>query len=178
MARFGRLRPYQLALGVILALAAFAGRFVIPSTDSRFENPTGDPPSRRCSVLRVVDGDTLRVNCAGRRESVRLLQIDAPEHGTAGHREATATLRRLVGGRVVELELNTPPKKRRDRYGRLLAYVFVQGENINVALVRRGVARYWTRYGRGPYSAEFVVARAEARADRRRGHKKGLNTNE
>lgn len=39
----------------------------------------------------------------------------------------------------------------RDRYGRILAYVFVDDLNVNVEMVRRGKAVYWTKYGEGRY---------------------------
>jgi len=85
----------------------------------------------------VVDGDTIR--CAdGTR--VRLLQIDAPEmdQGPFG-RAAGAFLEALTPpGRVVRLETDV---ERRDRYGRLLAYLYLpDGRMVNRLMVRQGFA--------------------------------------
>ena len=75
-------------------------------------------------VVRVVDGDTIRVRYEGREEPVRLLCIDTPERGESGFEEATEAMRGLVEGREVVLEFERPGEMERDRYGRLLAYVF------------------------------------------------------
>ena len=81
-------------------------------------------------VVRVIDGDTIRVCCiAGREEKIRYIGMDTPEmnHPTrgrdAGAMEATEANRRLVQGQRVRLDLDV---QERDRYGRLLAYVWVE----------------------------------------------------
>jgi micrococcal nuclease len=97
-------------------------------------------------VTRVVDGDTLEVRLAGRAERVRLIGVDTPESvdpetpvqcfATA----AAAETRRLLAGRAVALRFDA---ERRDRYGRLLAYVYRRDDRlfVNAALVGRGYAR-------------------------------------
>ena len=115
-------------------------------------------------VIRVVDGDTIVVYYDGRQESVRLLRIDTPERGQKGYREATEALRALVGGRVVELAFEDPGRKKRDAYGRLLAYVLVDDRNANVEMVRLGWSTFWTKFGAGRLAAEFRRAEREARA--------------
>lgn len=92
-------------------------------------------------VASITDGDTLRVNVDGRNVPVRLLELDAPEvDGACGAAEATAALSTLAPvGTTVWLE---PDVERRDRYGRLLRYVWrADGTMVNRALVRRGWAR-------------------------------------
>jgi endonuclease YncB( thermonuclease family) len=50
-------------------------------------------------------------------------------------------------------------KKLRGNYGRLLAYVFVDGQNLNLDLVRQGLPPYYTKYGKSEkYDAEFRTA--------------------
>jgi len=66
----------------------------------------------------------------GRTERVRLLGINAPERGTPGALEATAALRRLIGD-LVELRPDGVDKLKRDRWGRLLAWVFRDGRNAS-----------------------------------------------
>ena len=78
-------------------------------------------------VERVVDGDTILVRIDGRRERVRYIGIDTPESVKPGARvqcfgkAAAAANRRLVAGREVRLAYDA---EARDRYGRLLAYVY------------------------------------------------------
>ncbi|HEX8066096.1 MAG TPA: thermonuclease family protein [Thermoleophilaceae bacterium] len=107
--------------------------------------PAGDRDARAGAVRlarveRVVDGDTVRLSGAGR---VRLIGIDAPEVG-AGRTEclgpeASAFARRLLPpGMRVQYEVGREP---RDRYGRLLAYVWLaDGRLVNQAILERGYA--------------------------------------
>ena len=145
-------------LAVTPALAAgFAlGRLSAPKSEAPGANLLSP-----CPVTRVVDGDTIRVLYRGRDESLRLLRIDTPERGEPGFEEATTALRGLVGGREVVLEFETPGVEERDRYGRLLAYVFAGGVNVNVEMVRLGHSRFWTKYGRGRYACDFEAAKRE-----------------
>jgi len=115
-------------------------------------------------VVHVVDGDTIRVLYEGQDESVRLLCIDTPERGEPGFEEATEAMRGLVEGREVVLEFEHPGEMEQDRYGRLLAYVFLDGLHVNVEMVRLGWTPFWTKYGRGRYAEDFEGAEAEARA--------------
>ena len=118
-----------------------------------------------CSVLRVIDGDTIDVGCGGQRERVRLLRIDTPERGNPGYRAAGEALEELLGDGEVYLEFEQPGQPQRGRYGRLLAYVYAEGENVNVEMVREGWSQFWTKYGAGRYVDEFREAEDEARDD-------------
>jgi len=99
------------------------------------------------AVVRVVDGDTIHVRIGSRVEKVRYIGVNTPElhHPTrgeeAGGREAAEVNRRLVAGKRVRLELDV---RERDRYGRLLAYVWVGELMVNAELVRRGYAQVMT----------------------------------
>jgi micrococcal nuclease len=127
---------------------------------------------QRVVVTAVVDGDTVRVKGAdGRVANLRLIGIDTPEMGSRDEpmpperfaREATAYTRRTLDGRTVRLEFE-PAQDRHDRYGRVLAYVFLDdGTFVNDALVRQGFARAYTRFP-FRYKAQFLAAEAEARA--------------
>jgi micrococcal nuclease len=99
-------------------------------------------------VEKALDGDTLLAEVGGRMERVRLIGIDAPEHGPGKIEplgpEATAFTRREAEGRMVYLE---PGRERRDRYRRLLAYVWLSRSStapedlLNYRLLARGLAR-------------------------------------
>lgn len=97
------------------------------------------------TVVRVVDGDTIEVARGGNRtDTVRLLGINTPEthHPTKPVEcygpEAAAFTEEHLTGRPVQLEGDI---EGRDRYGRRLAYVVVDGERFNDELLRRGYAR-------------------------------------
>jgi micrococcal nuclease len=119
-------------------------------------------------VVRVVDGDTIRVSLAGRSERVRYIGIDTPESVKPGTpvqcfaKRAAAENARLVAGERVRLVLDV---EERDRFGRLLAYVYRarDGLFVNDALVRRGFARPLTIPPNVRFAERFVALAAQAR---------------
>jgi micrococcal nuclease len=120
-------------------------------------------------VTRVVDGDTLHVRLAGRDEPVRLIGIDTPESVKPGSpvecfgKEAARRLRALLPeGTEVRLERDV---EARDRYGRLLAYVFRRRDDlfVNQALAADGFAEVATFPPNVAYVDRFVSAVADAR---------------
>lgn len=96
------------------------------------------------TVERVVDGDTVIVGVAGERERVRLLRIDTPEAARGGDPAecladaATAALTELLPAGA-EVELATDVEVR-DRYGRLLAHLWVDDTWVNGAMLEAGYA--------------------------------------
>jgi len=123
------------------------------------------------TVLRVIDGDTIEVAYQGQRERVRYIGINAPEihHPRKGveyyGQEAQAANRRLVEGKTVRLEFDV---QRRDRYGRLLAYVFLpDGTFVNAWLVEHGYAQVMTIPPNVRYQDLFLRLQREAREARR-----------
>lgn len=132
----------------------------------------GPPDQGR--VTKITDGDTIRVQLNdGPEEKVRLIGIDTPEvHGRGGLREcfgkeASAEMARLLPvGSTVRLEIDAEP---RDRYGRLLAYVYRTEDDlhVNLEMAREGFAAPLTIPPNVAFSDAFVKAAAEARdADR------------
>ena len=117
-------------------------------------------------VVKIVDGDTIHVRTAERIEKIRYIGINAPEvhHPTRGEepggREASEANRRLVAGRHVRLELDV---QSRDRYGRLLAYVWVGETMINAELVRQGYAQVMTVPPNVRYQRLLVDLQRDAR---------------
>ena len=95
-------------------------------------------------VERVVDGDTIVVRVDGRSERVRYIGVDTPESVKPGVRvqcfakSAAKENAKLVLGRDVRLEYDA---EARDRYGRLLAYVWRGDLLVNAELVRLGYAK-------------------------------------
>ncbi|MER3537617.1 MAG: nuclease [Thermus sp.] len=174
-----------MGLGAILfltllasALSVFASR-----SSSVFASQSNSPQGRLqgpSSVLKVVDGDTLELLGVG---TVRLIGIDAPESSynrrTSGPEEvrlgqaAKAFLSRLVLGKQVWLELDT---QERDRYRRLLAYVYLESPKgdwssggrrflqVNLEMVRAGWAEVYTVPPNVRYATLFLEAQRQARS--------------
>lgn len=153
-------------LATLVLVAALAAACGPPS-------PSGPRPAGSATVLRVVDGDTIRVRIQGTDEPVRLIGIDTPEtHGRAGLREcfgaeATDRLQAILPpGTQVRLVRDV---EARDRYDRLLAYVYRTSDDlfVNLAMVTEGYATTLTYPPNVAHEAAFVAAVATARVRQR-----------
>ena len=132
------------------------------------------PPCRATesgTVVKVVDGDTIKVEIGARIEDVRLIGVDTPE--TVDPRkpvelfgqQATDFTRRMASGKIVRLEPD-PQGDTRDTYGRLLRYVYLpDGALLNAEIIRQGYGHAYTRF---PY-AEMDSFRALEREAREAG---------
>lgn len=100
----------------------------------------------RAVVDHVADGDTIKVEIGGREEYVRFIGIDTPEvyEGTeCGGRQASRSMKRMVGpGDRVRL-IRDRTQDNRDTYGRLLRYVELDGRDLGRAQVSKGLARVY-----------------------------------
>ena len=120
------------------------------------------------AVVRVVDGDTIIIQKKGKRERVRFLRVNTPEsvhpdkkRNTPMGDVASDFAKKHLSGKSVTLEFEA---ERRDRYDRLLAYIFVGEENFCLTLVEEGMSPYYTPYGLSKnYDGEFRQAEQEAR---------------
>jgi endonuclease YncB( thermonuclease family) len=101
----------------------------------------GQRSSFEARVVRVVDGDTIVVAHSGRREKIRLAQIDAPESNQPHGDAATRALSALVLQREVRI---VPVAS--DRYGRLVAEVYQGDTHVNPTLVQQGHSWVYHRY--------------------------------
>lgn len=134
-----------------LALTAFVSVLMATSLSATPELPEIKSPDCKdhvsVSVRRVIDGDTIVVVSEGRRITVRLIGVDAPESGRPYGQEATVFLTNLLKGERVYL-LTDPRQGEQDRYGRLLAYVFRVPDRlfVNAELIRQGYARAYGLY--------------------------------
>ncbi len=123
-------------------------------------------PEGSARVVRVVDGDTVVLTGLGK---TRLIGVDTPEvYGGAEcyGREASRFAHRVLRpGRRVRVTVGVEP---RDRYGRTLAYVFLDGKRtFNEALVAGGYARPLTIRPNDDLAPELDEAARNARAARR-----------
>ncbi|MDQ3946725.1 MAG: thermonuclease family protein [Actinomycetota bacterium] len=117
-------------------------------------------------VVGVVDGDTIEVIASGRRETVRLLGVDTPET-VHPHRpvecfgpEASAFTRSRLLGRTARLTFD---RVRRDPYGRLLAYLEMDGRRFNDVLLAGGYAALLVIPPNGAHGRTMLERELEAR---------------
>jgi len=118
-------------------------------------------------VKRVIDGDTLLLTNG---ERVRLIGVDTPETKHPQKpvqyfgKEAYLFTKRMVEGKEVRLEYDW---QRKDRYGRLLAYVYLMdGTFLNAEIIKQGYGFAYTKYP-FKYLEEFRKYEREARESKR-----------
>lgn len=109
-------------------------------------------------VTNVIDGDTIVVSGG---ERVRLLGIDTPEKGEFFYKEAKARMEQLVENKEATLEKEGDNK---DKYDRLLRYIFVNGTNINLKMVEEGYAICYF-YEQSKYQEECRYLEEQARVE-------------
>ncbi|MGF9891829.1 thermonuclease family protein [Priestia megaterium] len=112
-----------------------------PTTSNKVSNY----PTFETSVTRVVDGDTFHALVNNKDEKIRLILVDTPETVKRnvqiqryGPEASAYTKSVLKPGTKVTLELDV---QERDPYGRILAYVYVNGKMLNETLLEKGLAR-------------------------------------
>jgi micrococcal nuclease len=136
------------------------------STDSKLsgEDSLQDLPT--ATVTRVIDGDTIEISLNGKTEAVRLLLVDTPEtkhpdlpvqlYGP----EASQFAQEILSGKEVRVEYDGP---KRDKYDRLLAYLWIDGKNFNRMLLEKGLARLAYVYD-PPYTHYDSFVKAQTKA--------------
>ena len=107
--------------------------------------------SETIHVDRIIDGDTIESN----KTSIRLLGINSPERGEFYYEEAKEFLEELILNKTVNLKYG---KERYDKYQRVLAYVFLDNTNINLLLVKNGLANIYFPSGKDQYYNQFQNA--------------------
>ncbi len=124
-------------------------------------------------VIRVVDGDTIVAEIEGVQEKVRLIGVDTPEVVDSRKivecfgKEASAFTTNLLTGNRVRLESDSSQEDR-DRYGRLLRYVFlVDNTLVNKAIIAEGYGHEYTYRTPYLYQAEFKTAERIARENQK-----------
>lgn len=152
------------ALVAVLALwPLFAVGDDVSNHADCYQPPLGSPAY---PVTEVVDGDTIKIEYNGNQETVRLIGVDAPE--TVDPRkpvqdfgvEASNFAKNLLEGESVYLRLQT----NRDKYGRLLAYVYryPDGLFVNLEIIRQGYGFAYLTYP-FEYADDFRYFEARAR---------------
>jgi endonuclease YncB( thermonuclease family) len=108
-----------------------------------------------------VDGDTIEVRLDSGPINIRLHGIDTPEASQSLGKAATKALRSLVEREPLEIE----PVEQNDGYGRMVAKVFVRGDDVNARMIESGYAWAYRRYLRRQTADEhYCRLEADARA--------------
>lgn len=152
-----------------------AGNSAPPTSPIPAAAPTVSAPSPQSGaaqgwiaahITRVVDGDTMEVSYNGKQDTIRLLLIDTPETHKPNTPvepfgpEASAYAEQVLAGRDVKLELDGP---QRDKYGRLLCYLWVGDQLFNKMQIEKGYARVAYVYD-PPYKHYDELVAAEQKA--------------
>lgn len=141
--------------------------------------------SDTATVIKVIDGDTYKINFNGKAESVRLIGIDTPESRanikakkdarksgesvkeiTALGKQATQYVKSLIKpGDKIKIEFDVQD---RDRYGRILGYVYLEnGTFLNEKIIKDGYAQVMTVPPNVKYQDKFLAAQQNARSNNR-----------
>jgi len=94
-------------------------------------------------VVKIADGDTLTIVVDDRQEKIRLSDIDTPERRQPYGTRAKQALADLTFGKTITVLTTT-----RDRYGRVIGHITVDGLDVNAELVRLGYAWVYRRYSK------------------------------
>lgn len=160
-----------ITLGILAAYLTSRG-ILAPEKTIKNEN---SPKPGFYHVAKVIDGDTLAINMDGKIETLRLIGINTPE--TVDRRkpvecfgkEASKKARELLDGENIRFETDQTQSER-DKYGRLLAYIYLEnGLFFNQYMIEEGYAYEYTYNIPYKYQTEFKTAQATAEQN-----KKGL----
>lgn len=143
--------------GWLTALLLWFG-FVFQATGAVYE----------ARVVKIMDGDTVEtLNSARHTERVRITGIDAPERKQAFGTQARQRLTDLVGGRAVTVYWD-----RRDRYGRTVGKITVDGRDVGLTMIREGYAWWYRKFAEEQNPGDQVLYAAAELAARKA--KRGL----
>jgi micrococcal nuclease len=145
---------------------------VVPKTTTT--QPTSSQPStpsQGYKVTEVVDGDTIKVSMNGSIETLRIIGLDTPE--TLDPRkpvqcfgkEASNKAKAFLTGKTVTLEADSTQGER-DKYGRLLRYIFLDGIDYGKTMISEGYAHEYTYKLPYKYQTAYKAAQASAEANK------------
>lgn len=144
--------------GLLLLIFGFLGGSVYTNYSIR----KNEYPNK-AKVKRVIDGDTIKLDSG---QSFRLNGIGCPDKGEKYYQEAKDFTEDKVLNKKVSLEYEEKYKK--DIYKRLLGYVIIDGENLNVELVRSGLCKVllYEKRGKLIYQDELLEVEKEVKTNR------------
>lgn len=167
-----KIRLYVAGIAIVVALVQYSG--VLQTDTGTITNTVREKAATSqpglYEVVRFSDGDTITVNMNGKKESVRMIGIDTPEthrpnspvqcYGPA----ASAFTKNLIDTNKVRLESDSQ-NTNRDRYDRLLRYVYLpDGRLVQAEIIKGGYGFAYTQF---PFSkkADFVALEQAAKQE-------------
>ena len=152
-----------LILVLFLMFASFFGGSYYEKKKINLSQITPTPlisPIQKLTVVEVSDGDTLKLSDG---KTFRLYGVNAPEVKEPFFEEAKAFTENLTLNKEISFEQEENYKV--DKFGRTLGYVFIGGVNLNIELVRNGLARVvlYEKRAKIKYQDELLSAEKEAK---------------
>ena len=120
---------------------------------------------KKARAERIVDGDTIVLSSGS---IVRYVGITAPENNEPFETESTEENRKVVEGKTISLEYDN---YKADKFGRILAYVFVDSKNVSIELARKGLAQVVIYQHKKPFIYQDQLLRAQ---DQAKKNKRGI----
>jgi endonuclease YncB( thermonuclease family) len=167
-----RLIRSAVTLGLVLALGFLQSRGIIQINSKPVQKAVSENTPGTYAVEKFDDGDTIVVDMSGKKETIRFIGVDTPEvHDPRKPiqcfgKAASAHTKQLIGENRVRLEAD-PTNSNRDRYNRLLRYVYLpDGTLVNKKIIADGYGFALTAF---PFEKmeEFRQAQKEAREGNR-----------
>lgn len=157
----------SLLSAILIAVVISVGSYYGLDLSSFFETEQTAEQGETFEVIKVIDGDTIKINYKGKHENIRFLLIDTPE---MSHKqfdgpqpfavEAKEKVEDLLVGGKVDVEIGV---QERDKYGRLLGYLYVNGKSIQDELLREGLARVAYVYNDKRHLERYLHIEKEAK---------------
>ena len=157
-------------LASFLLLFFVTGIPVEKKSETVTEIPVTQSISKEYKVTRVVDGDTIKVDIDGTIETIRIIGVDTPE--TVDPRkpvqcfgkEASDKAKSILTDKSVTLETDITQGDR-DKYDRLLRYVFLDGTDYGKSMIASGYAHEYTYKDPYKYQADYKIAQTTAQKE-------------
>lgn len=140
---------------------------VKPEVVEKQQSKPKPDPYQTGTVTKVIDGDTIEVNLNGKLEKVRMLLIDTPETvhprrpAQPYGKEASDFTQKLLLNKEVKLEKDQEDK---DKYGRLLRYIYVEDQSVQELLLTEGLARVAVYPPNTKYEQKYRELQDQAKA--------------
>ncbi len=122
-------------------------------------------------VLEVIDGDTFKIKYGEQKKSVRILGMNTPEKSGPYRKrecfgeEATKKAKEILSGKKVSLEFDSSQSKF-DKFGRILAYVYVDGKiDFEEEMIKQGYAYEYTYHGH-KYKKQKIYKETQKKAEK------------
>ena len=148
---------------------------IINNTTSNTDNTNNTDNSNISNdtykVLKVVDGDTIKIKYNGKTEKVRLIGIDTPESVSPNKSKnceegkiASNFTKNYLEGKNIKIEFDV---QQRDKYNRLLAYIYIDNQMYNEILLKEGYAKLDTVPPNIKYVNDFKKLQEKARKNKK-----------